>query len=156
MWANERLFDVVEQLSEDDYTTNLGSSYGGIRGTMAHMYGAEYVWSSRLEGHSPEHVPGETEHPEWAELKRLWRRLSLELHKTCKDAPEGMVVTYTTTTGSMFTQSTYEIISHLVNHGSYHRGQVVTMIRQLEERRQAPPEKRLKIPQLDMIAFYRA
>ena len=52
-WADRRVLDACGGLSNEQFTRNLGSSFSSVRDTVAHLYGAEWVWNERFQGHSP-------------------------------------------------------------------------------------------------------
>jgi len=154
-WANERFFDLVSMLSPSDYAKDLGSSHGGVRGTAVHMYNAEYIWLSRLNGQSPRRMFSESYFPDWKTLQAEWLHLEKRLDriKTNLNGSADDVIEYTTTAGKKFAQPKWQMLSHFVNHASYHRGQIVTMVRQLESEVDAHPH--IVIQPLDLISYYR-
>ena len=56
-WARDRMLDAVEQLTGDQFTRDLGSSFPSIRDTVVHMFGAERNWYLRWRGESPAALP---------------------------------------------------------------------------------------------------
>jgi uncharacterized damage-inducible protein DinB len=87
--------------------------------------------------------------PDVATIRRTWndheRRVRAVLDRLGEEGVK-RPIEYRTTEGKQQAQPFWQLLQHLVNHGSYHRGQVTTMIRQLGE---APPKS------MDLIAFYR-
>src|SRR5262245_19742422 len=53
VWANHRVMRAAATLSVDDFKRDLGSSFGGVRGTLCHILGAEWIWLERWKGVSP-------------------------------------------------------------------------------------------------------
>jgi uncharacterized damage-inducible protein DinB len=146
-WANARVLDATAALSQGQLDRDLGNSFGSVRGTLAHILGADWVWLSRWRGTSP------TKSPDWdvsthALLRARWREVESEQKAfldSLGDADEDRVFQYVTFKGDAFSNRLGETFRHLVNHGTYHRGQVVTMLRQLG----------VKPPQTDLILYYR-
>jgi uncharacterized damage-inducible protein DinB len=96
----------------------------------AHVAGAEHIWLSRLEGRRPIH-------PVWPELAleaaAALAKESLAGLRAIADAPPetlARVVEYHTTTGQAFRNTAADILSQVVLHGSYHRGQISLLTRQ--------------------------
>jgi uncharacterized damage-inducible protein DinB len=96
----------------------------------AHVAGAEHIWLSRLEGRRPAH-------PVWPELSleeaaELARESLAGLRAIADAPPEALArdVEYQTTTGQLFRNTAADILSHVVLHGSYHRGQIALLTRQ--------------------------
>lgn len=147
-WATERMLEIVAALPEEQYARNLNSSHGGIRGTLVHSYGAERIWLERWRGSNPTTLVTEEEVPTFGQLKEKWTTLRGELNRFLESLTEEHLQsahTYKDLKGNQYTQPLWQQMQHLVNHSTYHRGQVVTMLRQLGVRPVAT----------DLIAYYR-
>ena len=146
-WATDRLLDVVEQLTPEQFARDLGSSFPSVQATVAHLLTAEAVWLGRITGRPPARVsPHELPLP--ADARRRWQPLREEMGAWAASLEEtgaARSVRAVTSSGAEYLHTGEEVALHLVVHGSYHRGQVVTMLRQLGV---APPS-------LDLIAFFR-
>ena len=147
-WARDRVLDAVEPLTADQLTRDLANSFPSVRDTLVHLYGAEWIWCARWEGESPEVLPAASAFPDLVTIRHAWdeqeRRVRAVLDRL---GPEGVLrpIEYQRL-GVRQAQPFWQMLQHLVNHGSYHRGQVVTMLRQLGV---VPPEN------MDLISFYR-
>jgi uncharacterized damage-inducible protein DinB len=134
VWANHRVMRAAATLSVDDFKRDLGSSFGGVRGTLCHVMGAEWIWLERWKGLSPTRMPDEAEFADVLALRERWR--AVEEHREAwfrslgEDAP-GQVISYRTTGGTEFENPLWQLVQHVANHSSYHRGQVTTLLRQL-------------------------
>jgi uncharacterized damage-inducible protein DinB len=148
-WARDRLLVVIETLTHEQLTTNLGNSFPSIFDTIVHLYGADWIWRSRWDGESPQALPASSSFRDLASVRSVWgdeeRRIRGVLSRL---GPEGVArpIEYRGWDGRLQAQPFWHMLQHLVNHGSYHRGQVTTMLRQLN----VPPAK-----SMDLIAFYR-
>ena len=134
-WANEQMLDAVAPLSADEIIRDMRNSFPSIRDTLVHVMSAEWVWLSRLEGTSPAAMPAEWKTYDRAQIRAEWRRIAAGLERfvaALADADLDRVVDYRNTQGQPFTSNVGQIVRHLVNHSTYHRGQVTTMLRQLE------------------------
>jgi uncharacterized damage-inducible protein DinB len=148
-WARDRLLDAVEPLPPEQFTRAMGSSFASVRDTLAHIYAAECVWLSRWNGYSPVALLPADMFPDLAELRRVWRDHESKLRAYLDgfdDDSIGRRFEYTLINGTPGASVFWHMLQHVVNHASYHRGQVVTMLRQLGA---AAPKS------LDLIAFYR-
>jgi uncharacterized damage-inducible protein DinB len=148
-WANRRLFAVARDLPSGDYYKDLGSSFGGVHGTLAHIVGAEQLWLRRWLG-APATLPGAKDFAALDDVAAAWERVEAErgaFLAGLTDAALGAVVTIRPTTGGAYTHALRETLLHAVEHSSYHRGQVVTLVRQLG--------RRLPAPSFNLIHFYR-
>lgn len=133
-WANARLLAVVARLRGEQFTKSLGSSYASIRDTLAHILGAEWIWLERWKGNSPKALLDPKEFPTVDALRARWGRLEkdqADFLRSLTDERLQAALRYTTTEGTPFVQPLWQLMTHLVNHSTYHRGQVITMLRQV-------------------------
>jgi len=133
-WATFRTLDSVRPLSADVLAKDLQGSYGGVRGTLAHIYMADKIWWARLMGH-PTGALSEYEPPADKDAwEQQWRQLLDGYVTWAEGLPEaewGRVIAYKDVKGNPYQSPTWQILAHLANHDSYHRGQVAAMLRQL-------------------------
>ena len=133
-WANARLLGVVTRLRSELFTKNLGSSHASIRDTLSHILGAEWIWLERWKGNSPKALLDPKEFPTVDALRARWRRLEkdqADFLRGLSDERLQAALRYTTTEGTPFAQPLWQLMTHVVNHSTYHRGQVITMLRQV-------------------------
>ncbi len=133
-WANHRSIDACASLSAEQFTRDLGSSFPSVRDTLAHIAGAEWVWLERVQGRSPAALPSGWEFPRLADVRARWvevERGLLETAANIKLAELNRVVAYRNIRGNPFAYPLHQVLRHVVNHGTYHRGQVTAMLRQL-------------------------
>ena len=133
-WANHRSLNAAAGLTNEQFTKAMGSSFGSVRDTLAHIYGAEWVWLERFQGRSPESLPNPAESADLASLRALWveqeaRLLAFVGKLTQEDL--NRVIEYQTLKFGMYSNPLWQSMQHVVNHGTYHRGQVTTLLRQM-------------------------
>jgi uncharacterized damage-inducible protein DinB len=148
-WARDRLLDALEPLTSDQFTRDLGSSFKSVRDTIAHTYAAEWAWYERWHGRSPTALLPYDQFPDVASLRSAWTAHEAKMRAYVDGldaAGVERVIDYTLLNGSAGSTPLWQMLQHVVNHASYHRGQVTTMLRQLG----ASPAK-----PMDMIAYYR-
>ena len=133
-WARDRALASAEHLSGEELSRSLGSSFGSVLDTLVHIYSAEWIWYRRWQGESPSARPDTSELVSVAALRDAWMALEAQI-KAFVDAlgPAGLhrMIEYKSLTGQSSTSPYWQMIVHVVNHGTYHRGQVATMLRQL-------------------------
>jgi uncharacterized damage-inducible protein DinB len=134
VWANHRVVRAAVGLSPGDFRKDLGSSHGGVRGTLTHMLSAEWTWLERLKGVSPGKPIDESECPDLISLRDRW--VVVEEHRAAwfESLPEDGVsrrVHFTTTRGVEHEAPLWQLVQHVANHATYHRGQVITLLRAL-------------------------
>jgi len=133
-WANHKILGACEVLSQDEFTRDLRNSFASIRGTLVHIMAAEWVWLQRWLGESPRSLWDQTAFPSFSSVESRWITLQQEQQAyfaTLTDARLAEKLAYINFRGEQFAYTIAHMIQHVVNHGSYHRGQVVTMLRQL-------------------------
>ena len=134
-WAKDRILGVVEKLTPEQFTKDLGSSLGGIHGTLAHMLGAEDIWLKRWKGAPITGFLKPADVPTFTDLQNRWKMVATDVLGFCytlkSDDDVRKIIVYNDIKGNEYRQPLYQLMQHLVNHSSYHRGQVVTMLRQL-------------------------
>ena len=149
-WARDRLLAALDPLTPDQFNRDLGSSFKSIRETVVHTYAAEWAWYSRWQGQSPTALMTSDAFPDVAALRRAWTEQEQKTRAFLEDVGEAgltRVFEYQLLSGQPGATPLWQMLQHVVNHASYHRGQVTTMLRQLGAE---PPKS------MDMIAFYRA
>ena len=147
-WANALVFEAAAALSEEQLVHSVASSFPSVGGTLAHMVGAEWVWLRRWLGESPRGFPDWVAKPVLADLRARLSAVEQECETFVaglSDGDLGRVVSYRNLAGQAFSDPLDSLIRHVVNHSTYHRGQVATQLRQLG----------LKPPSTDLIVFLR-
>src|SRR6185437_3864496 len=71
-WANRRSLAAAEKLTVEQFTKPMGSSFSSIRDTLAHIYGAEWIWLERFQGRSPSALPNMSQFPDVQTLREAW------------------------------------------------------------------------------------
>jgi uncharacterized damage-inducible protein DinB len=132
-WATERILQAVGALSEEQYTKNIGSSFGGVGSTLVHIHGACRLWLDRWLGRD-DGGGLETQMLSLETLRNRWSDLRKELRAFLESLPEDQLqapLSHKDTKGRTHSQLLIQQMQHLVNHSTYHRGQVAAMLRQL-------------------------
>ena len=133
-WANRRMLGAVAAVKQEDFLRPMGSSFDSLRDTAAHIYGAEWVWLERFQGRSPGSLPDVAEFQDVASLRERWTELEARLLKFVGSLTQedlNRVIEYKTLKFGAYSNPLWQSMQHVVNHGTYHRGQVTTLLRQL-------------------------
>lgn len=148
-WAVRLVLDAAKALPAAEYEKDRHSSHGGIRTTLNHMYAADALWFSRVAGEpfakiSDIPVPDSLQEleKEWTVLLDRWLRWAGYL----ESQQYGIEIGYTNTEGISCRTPLWQVLLHIVNHSTLHRGQVVAMMRQAGA----------KPPVTDLIRYYRS
>lgn len=166
-WANDRMFSTLEKLSDQQFAVAITSSFPSIRETVFHIFFAEWLWLKRWQGKSPRSTLADPDAspatwdtlspggiPTMAELstppalKSFAESIEQERRELLRTLDDGVLqapLHFKDMAGTPYSMPLVELMQHLANHGTYHRGQVTTMLRQLGG----------ETISLDMLYFFR-
>lgn len=133
-WANERVFEATAKLGGEEFLRDLGSSFRSVRDTLVHVVSAAWIWLARWNGENPRALHDPQEFPTPEAVRRLWSRVEEDRGRWLDGVDDARIaadLVYRDTRGSTFRLPLSASILHVVNHSTYHRGQVATLIRQL-------------------------
>ncbi|OGC74896.1 MAG: hypothetical protein A2145_06030 [candidate division Zixibacteria bacterium RBG_16_40_9] len=133
-WANTKVFETVSKLTPEQFNKDLGSSYRSVKDTLVHIVGAEWIWLRRWKGTSPKALLDPNEFSSVEQIKNRWQEVEQERKEFVANLSEEMlnqIISYLNIKGEPFSYPLWQCMQHLVNHSTYHRGQVATMLRQL-------------------------
>lgn len=148
-WANLQLTDIIKQLPDEKINQEIVSSFSSIYKTVLHLWDAESIWWQRLK--LVEHIDIPSQHftGNFTELQKKLLQQSAQFEQWVAAANEYQllhVYAYQSSKTEQHKQPVSQTLLHLFNHGSYHRGQLVSMLRQLGI---------TKIPSTDFNAYFR-
>ena len=129
-WANNRLIKDLIHYDEKLLSTELVSSFPTIRATLSHIWYGETGWLSRLKGNGWKTSTVTSFSGSTSELLEAWQTTSMDFKHFVETADLEKEIQFEHK-GEKFSIPSREIIQTVFNHGSFHRGQVVTMMRQL-------------------------
>ena len=147
-WARDRVLDAVATITPEQFIRHMGNSFSSVRDTVAHICAAERIWILRLKGAKQQDLPKPDRFPDVDAARREWAGLEGEMREQLAILGRegaGRTLEYEDLRGNKQSALIWQMLQHVVNHGTYHRGQVTTMLRQLDA---APPKS------MDLIAFY--
>lgn len=150
LWAHQKIIDVATQLKEEQIRKEIESSFSSIFKTFLHTWDAESIWWQRLKLAEHVEIPSENFTSDFDEMQNKLLSQSKLWEEWVANANEHHLLhifAYQNSKREQFKQPTFQMLQHLFNHSTYHRGQLVTMIRQLGV---------VKIPPTDFIVFSRS
>ena len=131
-WADGHVMDAASKLTDDQYTRDLGASFGSVRGNLTHIVGAQTVWLARFNssgGNSLPKIDGD--------LGTI-RCLSADVHTGLRDLLALMgendlsrAISYVDTQGNAQQHELGPALLHLVNHGTHHRAETALLLTSL-------------------------
>jgi uncharacterized damage-inducible protein DinB len=147
-WATHRLIDNAAKLSEEELTRDFKTADKTVLDTLVHIYAADRIWLSRVLSEpratfiDPEDRDLTLLQTEWPALHQRWKLWLRDFN----DDDVLRVIEFKNTKGHSYAMPVWQILLHVVNHGTHHRGQVSGFLRAMD--RTPPP--------LDLMAYYLA
>ncbi len=133
-WANATVMKSVAPLTTAELTRHLGGSFPSVRETLVHIMAAEWIWLRRWKGVSPKALFEAGEFPNLDAVRAKWSEIQTEqmgFVDQVTDESLKEIIKYVNTKGQTWQYPLGRMMQHLVNHSSYHRGQVANFLRQL-------------------------
>jgi uncharacterized damage-inducible protein DinB len=144
-WADDRLLRAVEQVPADHLNHDFGTADRTILRTLVHVYAADRIWFGRILGAAPKTFVSDADY-QLSVLKQDWPALNARWQDWAAGIEDsGAVIHYQDLKGNPWQSPVWQIVLHVVNHATSHRGQVAGFLRALGH---TPPP-------LDLIVFYR-
>jgi len=133
-WANEQAFAAAAALAATELTRDLGSSFPSVLETLRHLVSAEWVWLQRWKGVSPAGMQDSLRSAGFEGVRTYCREVAAvqaDFVDNLQEIDLDVEIGYRNLRGDQLAYPLWHMLRHVVNHSSYHRGQVTTMIRQL-------------------------
>jgi uncharacterized damage-inducible protein DinB len=123
-WANAKILNAAANVTQEQFAAPGSFPHGGLRGTLVHALFAEWIWRTRWEGTSPTNRLKPEDFPTLESLRTWW----LEEEKQLMDFVDAVTkerlnntFDYRNTSGKPFTKILWQVMAHVVNHGTQHR-----------------------------------
>lgn len=139
IWANNQIFNRLKELPKDVYHQEVQSVFSSISSVMAHVYLSDLGWAEVFSGKSMKHAlelaeqrKEQMESKELEEMEAMFIELS-ERYKSLLGQKENVhePLMIENPAGGQMKTSAAELLPHVVNHGTYHRGNITAMLRQM-------------------------
>ena len=134
-WMNRKLYQACEGLSEAQRKQDVGAFFGSIQGTLNHLLSGDTVWMRRFPGRPTAGLHARMEfHPDFAALRAMREVFDSEIVDWARKLdPAWLVADFTYTRQSenqVVTRPAWQLVTHMFNHQTHHRGQITTMLSQ--------------------------
>jgi uncharacterized damage-inducible protein DinB len=133
-WARDRQLQVCASLTEEQFLRPVAGSFPSLRDTLAHMVAVEWLWLERWRCRSPKSLLPAGDFSTLEAVVQRWNALEREMREYMVGLDEKALtrpLTYKNFQGEEWTYPLWEMIVHVLNHQSYHCGQVATLLRML-------------------------
>ena len=134
LWADRQMLKSVRSVRPEDLTRDAGVSFRSLLGTMAHILGGQKLWLSRLLGHPDTFVLGPDDFPDLLSWIKAWEENASGVEAFLAgltDEQLAVPLAWTNLEGESHLRPLWQAVLELVNHSTYHRGQVVSLLRQM-------------------------
>lgn len=134
-WANEKILKQVAEMSPEDFLAPFSSLGQSVRDVLAHTYGAEWLWLERSRGNSPTSLaPVDAKYETAEALREAWARDDEALRAWFGGLTEAELaerVDYKSLQGQPLFMERWQIVVHVMNHGTQHRAEVAERLTEL-------------------------
>ncbi|WP_127530987.1 DinB family protein [Paenibacillus kobensis] len=130
VWANDRVLQHLQSLPANLFHQEVDLGFRSIAEAVGHLAAADEVWFARIQEQAPPPLSARV-FSDVEEARRHRDELQSRMRLFLSNTDVQKRVTYSNTAGQSFTNSIAEIIQQVVNHGTYHRGNVTTILRSL-------------------------
>jgi uncharacterized damage-inducible protein DinB len=133
-WANQRILRTAANLSEAQFTARVFPHHNSLRGTLVHTLSAEWIWLERWHGVSPRTTLREEDWATLDSIRERWRQEEARLRGLlARSSDEDLlrIVSYTNLSGKAFARPLWQLMAHVVNHGTQHRAEAAAMLTEL-------------------------
>jgi len=149
LWANQQLFETILKQPRELQELKVSSSFPSLKDTLLHMWDAESIWWQRLKLQENIVPPSQSFTGNCEDIAKGMTQQSRQWQEWILHSNDYMFeheFIYFNSRKEKFKQATFQMLLHLFNHATYHRGQLVNILRQLEV---------TNIPQTDFIVWSR-
>ena len=134
-WANGRILQAAAQVAPAEFVAPRSFSHGGLRGILVHTLSAEWVWRTRFqEKVYPAKLLAETDFPAFADLQARWQQEERAMRDYVNGLTDEQIngpMFYRTLNGAPYEHPLWQLLLHVVNHGTQHRGEAAALLTEL-------------------------
>ena len=129
-WAGKKVLERLMALDDASLTKDFGGSFPSIRLTTLHVLQADYRWLHRFKGKPIVEIPNGWNDANTRTMITTLLGIHQEMIQQVKSMTDiNQLIRFTTAKGTTHEMPFDVLLTHVVNHGTYHRGQLVNMIR---------------------------
>jgi uncharacterized damage-inducible protein DinB len=135
VWANKRVCLKISEIGNELLDKPIKNSFPSLRKTLYHIWDVEAIWLERLLGMNVASWPSEYFKGDFIEAQDLFLKMSERFVDYVSNNDENILLsdfTYKNIEGKEYTNKRYLSIMHCMNHSTYHRGQLVTILREFD------------------------
>jgi len=133
-WADQRVLAAAGKLEREKFIRPMGNSFSSVRDTLAHILSGEWIWLERWQGRYPAELLNPADFPTVQSLDARWKTVTEDYDRFIQAlTPQRLAedLAYLNRAGQRYSYPLWQQMVHVVNHSTYHRGQITTLLRQL-------------------------
>lgn len=134
-WANHQYLDVLATLTDEQFTRKLGGSFVSVHDTLLHLAWAEWVWTKRWNRTSPQVRATPDQFPTCESIRSYMKDVEEAQMRIFEHGQPDIAtirIRYTNLKREEWEYTLEQMVHHLTMHSAYHRGQLATLLRQLD------------------------
>lgn len=146
IWAMDKIFLELETISEEEFTKDLVDGIS-LRDKICHIIAADTIWLDRIEKLETKFLDSSF-FPTISKTKEYFLSVKTRLEKLFHHLDETYIsskVNFKNKKGEEVAFKLFEVLFHIFNHGTYHRGQIAILIRKIKG----------KPPVTDIIEYFK-
>lgn len=129
VWANERVMDHLDTLPGEVFLREVDLGFKSIAEVISHVVSADNIWFNRIK-EEQDSIPAKKAFTDLKEARQEMDELQSQIRDYVSSLSDTeKKVSYTMASGRQMENSIAEILQQVVNHGTYHRGNITTMLR---------------------------
>jgi len=133
-WANRRVLDAVEQITEAGFLTPIEGGSGSVRDTLVHTMQAQMIWLYRARQLPPPGRLNPAQFPSVDAVRTRWQAIQAETAVFIAELDEMACIrkiTYVNNAGERWTYPIWQMLLHQANHATQHRSEIAVALTQL-------------------------
>jgi uncharacterized damage-inducible protein DinB len=130
-WSARKILEAAANATPEQFLAPADFPHGGLRSTLVHMLFAEWIWRNRWEGNSPTERLKPEDFPTFHSLRSRWAEEENRLMAFVNDLTDeklDQVISYKTTQGIPHERILWQMMAHVVNHGTQHKSEAAAML----------------------------
>jgi len=136
LWAHNKVLQQLKTITSEEWNKELGGSFPSLREVYKHLVIADYRWLQRWKGVPFADVPADFVFDSFTQLAATWQPVLGDMEATARQFFEAGIdepISFITGKGAKHTMPFWQTLYQVVNHGTYHRGQVTNLLRMLNK-----------------------
>ncbi len=134
-WANARIMNAAAKVTQEQFLAPSAKfPHGGLRSTLVHALFAEWIWRLRWQGESPAFRMKPDDFTTFASLRKRWLEEEKALNVFLDELTDKKLKAtfkFKTTRGNAMENVLWQVMVHVVNHGTQHRSEAAVMLTEL-------------------------